>query len=114
MGLRFINTEHILENIYPHRKVTVAAARELSWRKFYGDAGGKEKVKEFEGKAKLGKLLMACEKCFTDLLENKLSEEKIKALIALPSTDTWKVDHKDKSIRLRRTKEVACRGSSGL
>ena len=84
-------------------RVKVEEARELSWRKFYDDVGGQENLKNIDGKEIVRKFLKASEKCYQDILENRLSEEELMNLINLPSTDVWISDYNNKPIRLKRS-----------
>jgi hypothetical protein len=93
--------ENILKHIYLHRRVTVAAARELSWRKFYYDAGGKEKLSDIDSSKKIEKLLRVSEIYFANILENKLTDQELRDIISLPPTDTWTKDG-NKRIRIKR------------
>jgi hypothetical protein len=95
--------DEVMTQINKSCRVSVEEARELSWRKFYEDVGGQENLKNIDGKEIVGKFLKASEKCYQNILENKLSEEELQDLIDLPSTDIWVSDYNNKPIRLKRS-----------
>jgi hypothetical protein len=96
-----VKIDDIMSMHYPNSRVKFDEARELSWRKFYSEAGGREKLIALDGSSIIGKLLKKCEKCFLDILENKLSDEEILEFIKLPSTETWIEDYQDVPIVLK-------------
>lgn len=87
-----IDPENFLTSMYSNCRVSVAEARELSWRKFYHIVGGKEKLSQIEGKEQIGKFLKTSETCFQNILDNKLTDEELQDLINLPSTTVWVED----------------------
>lgn len=93
--------DEVLTNIEVNCRVTVEEARELSWRKFYNDVGGKDNLKNIDGKDIVGKFLKDSEKCFSDILENRLSDDELQDLIELDPTDIWINDHNNAKIRLK-------------
>jgi len=96
-----VKAEEVLTSIYSMCPVSIEEARELSWRKFYDDVGGKENLKNIDGTTKLKKLLKNSEKCFEDILMGKLTEEELKNLINLPLTDLWISDYNSRPIHLK-------------
>jgi hypothetical protein len=96
-----VKIDDVMAVHYPNSRVKFEEARELSWRRFYNEAGGRENIIAIEGSSIVGKLLKKCEKLFLDILENKLSDEEITALIKLPSTETWVEDYDDVPISLK-------------
>jgi hypothetical protein len=76
----------LMENLHPNSRLKLVEARELSWRMFYRDAGS---IPENITKARLALLLQSSEKCFSDILENKLTDTQLSELIALPPTEVW-------------------------
>jgi hypothetical protein len=96
-----IKIDDVMAVHYPNSRVKFEEARELSWRKFYNEAGGKENIIAIDGNSIVGKLLKKCEKLFLDILENKLSDKEIKELIKLSPTETWIEDYKSAPIVLK-------------
>lgn len=94
--------DELMEHLYSNCRVSVSEARELSWRKFYKEAGGIENLPNIEGKDELKKLLGESEECFRDIVENKLSDEGIQELIALPPTQVWIKDENNRPIELKK------------
>jgi len=103
-----VKIDDVMAMHYPNSRVKFEEARELSWRKFYNETGGKENIIAIDGSSIVGKLLKKCEKLFLDILENKLSDEEIKELIKLSPTETWVEDYKSVPIVLNEnfTNEV--------
>ncbi len=99
-----LDNEDFLTAMHPQCRVTIIEARELSWRKFYHDAGGLEGVARIDGTDELGKHLKASEDCFLKIMENSITEEELKNLIGLPPTTIWVEDMNNPSICLKETK----------
>lgn len=87
-----IDPENFLISMYSNCRVSVAEARELSWRKFYHIVGGKEKLSQIGNKEQIKKFLKNSETCFQNILDNKLTDEELQDLINLPSTTVWVED----------------------
>lgn len=96
-----LSLDKVMAHINKSCRVSVEEARELSWRKFYSDVGGQENLKNIDGKDIVGKFLKASEKCYSDILENKLTEDELLDLIELPPTNIWIEDHNRKPICLK-------------
>jgi len=97
------NLDEVLTNIESSCRISIEEARELSWRKFYEDVGGKENLKNIDGNDIVGKFLKNSEECFSNILENKLTEDELLNLIELPPTDIWINDHNNARIKLKVT-----------
>jgi hypothetical protein len=78
-----------MHKLYPNCRVSIPEARELSWRKFFSDIGGEDNLKKLDGTILIGLSIKCSERCFLDILENKISKGKLHNLIALPPTETW-------------------------
>jgi hypothetical protein len=96
------NLNKIMESMYNSCRVSVEEARELAWRKFYKDVGGKENMKNIDRKKVLGVFLKGSEECFSNILENKITEEELKNLIELPPTDIWINEHHCPPINIKK------------
>lgn len=94
--------DKLMETLYSNCRIKVAEARELSWRKFFKEAGGRENLAKIEGKGELKNLLKVSEECFRDIVENQMSDEEIMELITLPSTDIWVKDEGNRPIELKK------------
>jgi len=99
------NTDNAMASHFPNSRVSFVEARELSWRGFYKETGGKGHMIATEGSEEVRKSLKKCENIFLDILENTIAEDELKRLISLPPTDTWVEDYNNPDITLR-TKEV--------
>lgn len=95
--------EEFLTAMHPQCRVTIIEARELSWRKFYHDAGGIERVAIIDGTEELGRHLKSSEDCFLKIIENDITEEELKNLINLPPTKIWIDELKNPTISLKET-----------
>lgn len=98
-------TDNAMASHFSISRVSFIEARELSWRGFYEETGGKEPTVATGGSGGVRKSLKKCEKVFLDILENTIAEDELKRLINLPPTDTWVEDYNNQDIILR-TKEV--------
>lgn len=94
--------DKLMEALYSNCRIKVVEARELSWRKFFKEAGGRENLAKIEGKEELRELLKVSEVCFLEIVENRLSDEEIKELIALPPTQTWINEENNRPIELKK------------
>ena len=94
--------DKLMEHLYSNCRITVSEARELSWRKFFKEVGGRENLPNIEGKEELRNLLKVSETCFLEIVENRLSNEEIKELIALPPTQTWINEENNRPINLKK------------
>jgi hypothetical protein len=99
-----LDNEDFLTAMHPQCRVTIIEARELSWRKFYHDAGGLEGIARIDGTDELGKHLNASEDCFLKIIENTISEEELKNLINLTPTNVWVDELNNIPITLKETK----------
>jgi len=98
--------DDLLFIIYPMCPVSVEEARELSWRKFYYEAGDQKELERIDGTIKLKKLLNTSEKCFEDILKNTITNKELNVLIGLPSTEIWKNKHKNRKIKILNKKDT--------
>jgi len=87
------SVDEVMESMNRNCRVSVEEARELAWRKFYKDVGGKENLPNIDGEKILGVYLKGSERCFSDILEDRITEEELKDLIDLPPTDIWINEH---------------------
>ena len=89
-----------LKALYPLCPMSIAEARELSWRLFYHLAGGPERVVKIDGTQELKICLNKSEACFSAILINKIKKDNLEKLIGYSSTDIWKKEYKDKEIKI--------------
>lgn len=95
------NVDEVMESINKNCRVSVEEARELSWRKFYKDVGGKKNIQKIDGGKIIKVFLKNSEECFSNILENKITEKELKDLINLPPTDIWINEHHCPPIKIK-------------